>query len=91
MAILFESEWQDFSSNPDVPVEVAHNLGKCPEVIGFFGRNSQQEEGFPRQQDGEGHDIPSPRLEETTNPNRVLVFKPAAYTAATQFKIKIFG
>lgn len=92
MSVLFESEWLDFSLDSETLVVVNHNLGTCPRIIGFFGRNSEGEElGFPVQLDEEGNQVESPKILNTTDLNSVSVYKSSNYTAASQFKIKIFS
>lgn len=89
MAIVFGSDWLDFGANESTPVVVQHNLGRCPEAIGFTGKDGE-DLGFPTLLDGEGKEIPGPRIEGHQDPNQLSVYKPDAYTFTGQFKITIY-
>jgi hypothetical protein len=45
--------------------------------------------GFPTLMDENGVPVAGPYLDQTTDPNAVNVFKPAAYTFTGQFKVLI--
>jgi hypothetical protein len=83
---LFESDWLDFSGDENVPVTISHNLGRCPKAIQFLGKNGEVN-GFPIISGAENS---GPRLERTTDPNSVDVYKPDAYTFEGQFKLRVY-
>jgi len=90
MALLFDGVATDFAADEASFVEVAHNIGQCPDSIQFLGVEGEVE-GFPTLLDGEGDEIPGPYLTQTRDPNVVRVHKPNAYTFAGKFIVRIYG
>lgn len=89
MVAIFDSGLVSFAADESQCVEVFHNLGRCPQVIQFLGELGE-EVGFPRLVDESGNELAKPYLVDTTDPNKIKVFKPNVYNYAGQFRIRIF-
>jgi hypothetical protein len=88
MPVVFDSGLLDFAEDETQYVEVVHGLGKCPNVIQFYGELDGNL-GFPQTLDEHSNPLPGPYLTETTNHNVVRAHKPDTYEFAGKFRILI--
>ena len=88
MPVICDIGQLDFAQDESQYVEVVHSLGKCPNVIQFYGELDGNL-GFPQALDQDNMPIPGPYLTETTNHNLVRVHKPDAYPFDGKFRILI--
>ena len=88
MPVIFDSGPLDFAQDESQYVEVVHSLGKCPNVIQFYGELDGNL-GFPQALDQDNMPIPGPYLTETTNHSFVRAHKPNDYEFGGKFRILI--
>jgi hypothetical protein len=95
MVLLFESDWTNFSDDPNIPVEIVYSSsgieasGLKASMIELLGRDGE-EYGFPAQYDGYGKEILRPYFINSVS-ETVLVYKPENYVFSGQFRVSVYN